>query len=586
MEGTKVKPLITLQDVSFAYRLASGQQAPALRDVSLQINRGEYVAIVGANGSGKSTLARHLNALLVPDTGHVIVDGHDTRDRATYPEIRRTVGMVFQRPEDQIVATVVEDDVAFGLENLGVPADEIRARVRTALAQMNLWDERLRPPHLLSAGQQQRLALAGVLAMRPRCIVFDEVTAMLDPAGRREVRATMRRLHQEGITIIAITHFMDEVLDAERVIALQAGRVAADTTPEAFFANKSTLEKLGLALPPAAELGRCLKQHLLAIHDAPLTVPALVEALDALPHTPGKAASTPPEEPERPAQIEVRNLGHTYLQGTPLARRALNDVDLRVGEGATHGLLGATGSGKSTLMQHLNGLLRPQVGEVRVADHDLNDPHVDVRAVRRLAGLAFQMPETQIFKQYVGDEIAYGPRLQGLDGEPLRERVRWAMSLVGLEFDAFKDRLTFALSGGERRKVALASILALRPEILLLDEPTAGLDPVSRRELLGHLQALSDKGMTFVLSSHQMDDLGLMADRLTVLADGESVFSGSTAHVFAHGERLRELGLDVPVVNAVAEGLRARGWALPPGLVRREALLSHLQANLKASVSR
>ena len=576
-----MKPLIALQNVSFAYRLADGQRRPALRDVSLQIDPGEYVAVVGANGSGKSTLAQHLNALLLPDAGHVSIEGRASRDRAAHPEIRRTVGMVFQRPEDQIVATVVEDDVAFGLENVGVPPDEIRARVRTTLQRMGLWDERQRPPHLLSAGQQQRLALAGVLAMRPRCIIFDEVTAMLDPAGRREVRATMRRLHQNGVTIVAITHFMDEVLDAERVIALRDGRVAVDTTPDAFFADASTLDALGLAHPPAAELRRFLQGKLPGLDPEPLTVPALVQALDALPHTRGEPAPAGTEaEPERPLQVEVRALGHIYLRDTPLARRALTAVDLRVAKGTTHGLLGATGSGKSTLMQHLNGLLRPQEGTVRVAGFDLSDPDVDVKAVRRLAGLAFQMPETQIFKQYVGDEIAYGARLQGLDGEALRERVRWAMSLVGLDFEAFKDRLTFALSGGERRKVALASILALRPEILLLDEPTAGLDPASRRELLGHLQALSESGMTLVLSSHQMDDLGLMADRLTVLAEGESVLSGSAAHVFGHDERLGDLDLDVPVVTAVAEGLRKRGWPLPSGLVRKGALASHLQAIL------
>jgi energy-coupling factor transport system ATP-binding protein len=583
-----VKPLIALQNVSFAYQLPDGQQASALRDVSLHIAHGEYVAIVGANGSGKSTLARHLNALLVPDVGTVAVDGRDTRDRVTHPEIRRTIGMVFQRPEDQIVATVVEDDVAFGLENIGVPSEEIRSRVQTALEQMDLWEERLHPPHLLSAGQQQRLALAGVLAMQPRCIVFDEVTAMLDPVGRREVRSMMRRLHQDGFTVIAITHFMDEVLDANRVVALHEGRIAADTTPEAFFADAETIEDLDLALPPAAELGHALRRRFSGLSNVPLTVAALVEALDGLLRlredaTASSAQEWAPEAPRQPAQIEVHDLGHTYLQGTPLARRALTGVNLRVGAGSTHGLLGATGSGKSTLMQHLNGLLRPQEGAVRVADFDLNDPDVDVKAVRRLAGLAFQMPEVQIFKQYVGDEIAYGPRLQGLEGDALRERVRWAMSLVGLNFDAFKDRMTFALSGGERRKVALASILALRPEILLLDEPTAGLDPASRRELLMHLQSLSESGMTLVLSSHQMDDLGLMADHLTVLADGESALSGSTSDVFAHHEQLCDLGLDVPVVTAVADRLRKQGWPLPPGLVREETLVSHLQAILGAS---
>ncbi|MGC9399331.1 MAG: energy-coupling factor transporter ATPase [Anaerolineae bacterium] len=582
-----MKPLIALQNVSFAYRLPDGQRVPALRDVSLRIAPGEYVAVVGANGSGKSTLARHLNALLTPDSGTVAVKGLDTRDPTAHSEVRRTIGMVFQQPEDQIVATVVEDDVAFGLENLGVPPGEIRARVWTTLEEMDLWKERLRPPHLLSAGQQQRLALAGVLAMRPRCIVFDEVTAMLDPAGRREVRSMMRRLHREGLTVVAVTHFMEEVLDAERVIVLQEGRVAADTTPAALFADAGALEALNLALPPAAALGHFLQRHLaVTFATPPLTVPALVEALDARLRRPAPSPASLPaqtwETPTPPPRIEVQGLGHIYLRGTPLARRALRDVGLRVDAGHTHGLLGATGSGKSTLLQHLNGLLRPQEGTVCVAGYDLNDPAVDIQAVRCLAGLVFQMPEVQIFKQYVGDEIAYGPRLQGLEGEALRERVRWAMSLVGLDFETFKDRLTFALSGGEQRKVALASILALQPEILLLDEPTAGLDPASHRELLDHLQALSDDGMTLVLSSHQMDDLGLLTDHLTALAEGTSVLTGSTAQVFGCGEQLRTLGLGQPVVTAVAEGLRARGWLLPVGIVRRETLLAHLRASLEA----
>lgn len=578
------QPLITLDDVTYTYPHGGADVAPALNQLSLQIAPGEYVALVGANGSGKSTLARHINALLTPDVGRVHIAGADTRDPARWPEIRRAVGMVFQRPDDQIVATVVEQDVAFGLENLGLPAAEIRARVREALESVALWAERERPPHLLSVGQMQRLALAGVLAMRPRCIVFDEATAMLDPAGRRVVRAQMRDLHRDGLTIVAITHFMEEALDAERVIVLDQGRIAMSGPPEQIFAQEDKLRALGLALPPAAELAQTLRATFPALLQGVLTIEDLIAAVDALPHrSEAQALPAPSSAPAPPDPlIEVRDLGHIYLRGTPLARRALRAVSLTVGEGEAHGLLGATGAGKSTLMQHLNGLLLPQEGAVRVGAFDLNAEDVDLKAVRRSVGLAFQMPEVQIFEQYVGDEIAYGPRLAGLDRSALRERVRWAMSLVRLDFEAFKDRLTFTLSGGERRKVALASILALQPRVLLLDEPTAGLDPGSRREVLAHLRALLAEGMTVVLSSHQMEDLAALTGRLTVLDQGTTALSGSVCEVFARGSRLRALGLEAPVVTRLVAGLRARGWPLPAGIVRVETLGRALQQVVEA----
>jgi len=577
--------LIEFTNVTYAYPLPNGGRIAALREISLRIEEGEYVAIVGANGSGKSTLARHLNALLIPDSGRVTVAGMETRDPAHHPAIHRTVGMVFQHPEDQIVASLVEEDVAFGAENMGLPPAEIRARVDEALEMVGLQEVRFRPPHLLSAGQQQRVALAGVLAMRPRCIVFDEATAMLDPAGRRTVREMMTALHNAGLTIITITHFMEEALDAQRVVVLERGRVALDGSPETVFADVDTLRTLGLDLPPAAGLAHTLRRHFPALPPGLLTIPALVEALDTLPHRPVELPAAPVElSPAASAPvIEVRDLGHTYLAGTPLAQRALDGVTLDIKAGGAHGLLGATGSGKSTLLQHLNGLLRQQEGTVRVGDFMLTDPQVDVRAVRRMVGLVFQLPEVQIFEQYVGDEIAYGPRLQGLLGDSLRERVRWAMELVGMGFNAFKDRFTFALSGGEKRKVALASILALRPSVLLLDEPTAGLDPASHRELLAHLQKLKKTGMTLVLSSHQMEDVAVLTERATVLAAGRSILDDSVVAVFAQGERLRALGLSVPVITEVVEGLRARGWTLPPGLVSPTALIEALSRTLSST---
>ncbi len=567
-------PFIEIDHLSYRYRLPGGAEQRALSDVSLRIERGEYVAIVGANGSGKSTLARHLNGLLLPGSGSVRVDGIDTADAGRRLAVRHLVGMVFQRPEDQLVATTVEDDIAFGLENLGMSRAEMRVRVRETLEQVGLWEERSRPPHLLSGGQTQRVALAGVLAMRPECIVFDEATAMLDPAGRRDVGAMMERLNASGLTVVVITHFMEEAARARRLVVLAEGSVAFDGAPTELFAEPSRLAALGLDLPPAAALAGTLRAFVPSLPQGILTLDQVVAAVSALSHdgSPDSAPASPAPSDGGAIAIRARGLGHTYMLGTPLAQRALAGVSLDVRQGEVTGLLGATGSGKSTLLQHLNGLLRPQEGEVESLGYDLRDPQLDLRVVRRAVALAFQSPEQQIFEQYVGDEIAYGPMLQGLTGETLRERVRWAMGIVGLDFDAYKDRLTFALSGGEQRKVALASILALQPRALLLDEPTAGLDPRSRADLLGRLDRLQDDGMTLLLSSHRMEDHAALATRLAVLERGRSDIAGSTGDIFDQGVRLRELGLDVPPATAVAGALRSSGWSLPAGIYRDEDL--------------
>lgn len=270
--------------------------------------------------------------------------------------------------------------------------------------------------------------------------------------------------------------------------------------------------------------------------------------------------------------IEVSALSHTYLLNTPFAQQALYDIDLRVMKGGAQGLIGGTGSGKSTLMQHLNCLFKPFSGHVRVGQFDFGLPDVNVYQVCQIVGLVFQNPEAQFFEQYVGDEIAYGPRLQGMEKPALRQRVQWAMEMVGLDFETFKDRFTFTLSGGEKRKVALAAILALQPEVLLLDEPTAGLDPQSRMELITHLQALRAEGLTFVVSSHHMEDLVELTERLLVLHKGRVAMEGALGEVFAHSEALEALGLTPPPAARIAERLRKNGWPVAVGIVDLQEL--------------
>lgn len=255
-------------------------EAWALCDVNFSVKRGEFVVVLGANGSGKSTLAKHINALLLPSAGEVRVDGASTGDAANHWQIRQTVGMVFQNPDNQIVAATVEEDVAFGPENLGIPSAEIGLRVDNALASVGMSNYKRHSPHLLSGGQKQRVAIAGVIAMRTKCLVMDEPTAMLDPRGRREVLETVRRLNrEEGITVILITHFMEEAVLADRVVVLEGGRIAMEGVPAELFAKAEELRKLGLGVPPVADLVRELRQAGVDVPPSVMTVDELVGRL-------------------------------------------------------------------------------------------------------------------------------------------------------------------------------------------------------------------------------------------------------------------------------------------------------------------
>jgi energy-coupling factor transport system ATP-binding protein len=571
MEGAffmhAAEPLIEISRLYHAYEGSGSEPIDALRGVSLTVHPGEFVAVVGANGSGKTTLARHLNALLLPTRGEVRVAGLDTRQESARPAIRSQVAMVFQQPEDQIIATTVEDDVAFGPENLGLPVGEIEGQVRWALETVEMWGLRHRPPHLLSVGQQQRAAIAGALALRPRCLVLDEATAMLDPAGRREVLALLQRLHADGVTVVLITHHMAEAALAERLIVLSEGRVAFDGTPRRFFACPNHVTRLGLDLPPVADLAARMVRRWpdfpAGLFDLDQVADALASRnvqIEPLSFTDSSFASN-----GRPA-VAAHDLHYTYLANTPLAVKALDGVSVEVHAGESMALLGATGSGKSTLLQHLAGLLEPQEGRVFVAGKDAHTRRTDRRFLREQVGILFQRPEEQLFETYVGDDVAFGPRRLGLDREAVRERVRRAMEAVGLPFLEYKDRFAQSLSGGERRKAALAGVLALCPKTLLLDEPTAGLDPQSRRDLLDTLRRLNqEEGLTLVIATHNMDDVTTLAGRVVVLEGGQVALRGSTRRVFARAERLRALGLDVPAAVAVMAALRERGLSLPAG---------------------
>jgi energy-coupling factor transport system ATP-binding protein len=271
--------LIKLENLRHTYQGYEGQEVVALTDINLTVSQGEFVAIIGTNGSGKSTLAKHLNALILPTGGKCLVGGLDTADPAKVWDIRQQVGMVFQNPDNQIVAAIVEEDVAFGPENLGIEPGEISRRVTEVLALVNMSDYRHHGPHLLSGGQKQRVAIAGVLAMRPKCLVLDEPTAMLDPRGRKEVLDTVSLLNKEGITVVYITHFMEEAVSAHRVVVMEQGRIVMQGTPAEIFSQVDKLKAMGLDVPAAAEVAACLRSKGLELAKDIISDEQLVVAL-------------------------------------------------------------------------------------------------------------------------------------------------------------------------------------------------------------------------------------------------------------------------------------------------------------------
>lgn len=580
--------MIEIRSLSHTY---PGSSRPALTGVSLRVEDGEYLAVAGANGSGKSTLIRCLNGLVVPPAGTVAVDGLDPCRPEERRSIRRVLALVFQSPPDQIVASVVEEDAAFGLENLGVPRPEMVERVLAALEETGLADERASPTRFLSAGQQQRLAVAGALVLRPRHLAFDEATSMIDPAGRSGILDRMDALAASGTTVIHVTHDMDEAARARRVVALAEGRVAFDGTPEELFL-RGDLAALGLApprswslalalgLPPRVgegpgELGRRVAEAFRdGIRPAPGPETPHRSGLGT-PDGAGSGRKAPDSAPgSEVSAFRVSGASLSYLSGTPQERRALTDIDLEVPRGGLVALVGPTGSGKSSLLQLLSALAFPGSGRVLSFGTDTSDPKADLRALRMRSPLAVQRPESALFEYYAGDEVSFGPRNQGLSGSALVARVRAALESVGLPFDAFRDRPVRALSGGQKRRLALASVLAMEPEALLLDEPGSALDPVSRDRLMELVFSFPRRGGTAVYATHSMEEAA-RADLVVVLAAGRIRAAGTPSYIFGAGWD-PSWGLDPPFGARAAESARREGLALPEGITDEAGLIRAL----------
>lgn len=565
-----------------------------LKGVDLTIKKGEFIALLGRNGSGKTTFSKQLNAILRPSEGTVTVDEMGTKDADKTYEIRQRVGMVFQNPDNQMVAANVEEEVAFGPENLGMESDTIVARVKQALEQVRMWKRRKTAPNHLSGGQKQRIAIAGILAMHPDYIVLDEPTAMLDPKGRKEVMEALQRLNQEQeMTVILITHDMEEAALASRVILLADGQMRFDGRPEKFFGADALLAEMGMEAPLSYRVRKLIDSDVFEkkigdarVEEATIDKREKVAEYDKTGREWEASSELVDKKKNKKAEAEtdeknqdilsLQHVSYIYSPGTAYEKVALDDVNLSLGKGEIVGLAGHTGSGKSTMIQLLNGLLKPTSGTVTFEGKDIHAKGYSGNYLRSRVGMVFQYPEHQMICDTVWEDVAFGPSKQGLTGEACETRVEEALRFVDLP-EKYYQASPLQLSGGQKRRVAIAGVLAMHPEYIILDEPAAGLDAAGKREIFDRIRRMSrEQGIGVLLVSHSMEDLAEYADRIIVLDDGKKILDDRPAQIFAKRETLADCGLDVPETVKLADKLRANGYQIPQNVIREKELLDYL----------
>ena len=534
-----------LNQVSFSY---DGGQTWALDNLTMEVHAGEHLCILGANGSGKSTLGSILSGATAPDRGQVELMGRvvcsDTSDQGrridteAYRQARRSIGMVFQNPEDQIVTTVVQDDVAFGPENLGLPRQRMLSCVPAALKQVDLQTRMNDDPTRMSGGQQQRLALAGSLAMNPGMMVLDEPGAMLDAAGRQEIQSILCRLTAQGTAVVHITHLLEQARQADRVLVLDHGRIVASGRPDQILNSQD--------------------------------LPALIGEPDHNPLTQSRTSDTDAKTAVGNHASPMVKLSDVSYSFPDAGSKALSQVNLELAAGQTLAIIGRNGSGKSTLARLICALAAPDSGSIQVAGLPLAGPdrskakHLrrqNLRLLRQRVGYVMQYPEHQLFADTVAQDIAYGPHNLGYGPEQVQQRVDEAMKL--LDISDLADRSPFDLSGGQRRLVAIAGVVACSPQLLVLDEATASLDPQACARIMRLLRVLHQRGVTIVMSTHADREALDLADQTLLLEHGETLDYGPTAEVV---ERYHQL---LATDTAKQEVNHAQTDQKPPSLLAR-----------------
>lgn len=580
-------PIIRIDHVSFSYGEAS---ARALDDVTLSVGPGDFLGIIGPSGAGKTTLASAMSAAIPhhytgPFFGSVLVDGKDTC-AVTLTDISQVVGSVLQDIDTQMVASVVEDEMLFGLENFGVPHSQIEERVIDALETVGIADLRERDIATLSGGQKQKVAIAAILALRPRVLVLDEPTAALDPASSRMVFETLRSINRElGVTVVIIEQKVALLSEyASRIAVMQGGRIALEGTPSEVFSHSAELRSIGVDSPRVTRISNSLAarglieagEPCLNVREASLLIQNLCKASSPAPRaaatagadraiatahatadaarstiaSPGECGMA--ESPRRPAVkpgaspvVRLRDVTYTYPGGGASVRH----LNLEVYPGEFVGLVGQNGAGKTTATKLVNGLLKPSSGTVEVAGLDTRTARTS--QIARHAATLFQNPDHQICRDTVLDEVAFGLELGGVDAQTARERARAVAEDFGLPL----GEAPFSLSRGQRQMVALASVVVLEPELVILDEPTSGLDYRECMTVMETVRRMADRGSAVIMVCHDMEVVSDFAERLVVMADGEIAATGPTHDLFADESLMKRASMRPPQVVELANEL-------------------------------
>jgi len=560
--------IIEIRDLWYTYPNAP---EPALRGLDVTVEEGEFILLTGPSGCGKTTFCRCLNGL-IPHfysgelKGEVEVVGLSTRDHPP-SELAQHVGLIFQNPDNQIFALTVEKDVAFGLENLGVSRERMKEAVDWAMEVTGISDLRSRATHELSGGQKQRLAIASILAMRPRVVVLDEPTSFLDPVGAERIFEVLDTLNREyRMTVILIEHRLDlAVRYVDRVIVFAGGESINDGPPAEVFTAEST-RLSGVGIPRIVELSRRLSHRGVIMEGPPLTADLFIEEVERqLPRTrmnlpergaaPGVGGSA--GEGGNTPIIEARGISYAYPSGV----QALRDVSLTIHRGEFVAIMGENGAGKTTLVKHFNGLLKPQGGRVVVDDVDVSE--VSVASLSRKVGLVFQNPDDQLFSENVEEEISFALRNFGFGKDVIEKRVDWALNLLDIE--RYRKSSPFILSGGERKRVALASVLAWDPEVVILDEPTIGQDYGQKEKLRHFLMQLRTQGKTTIIVTHDVEFVAECRPRIILMAGGEIIADGPTERIMTDMDALKRASVSPPEIAKVFSGLSKLG--LPTGII-------------------
>lgn len=539
--------MIKLDNMSFTY---NGATKLALQNINLTIEDGEFVLITGPSGGGKSTLCRCFNGL-VPHFyggtigGRVEVCGMDILKHSP-KELATKVGMVFQDPENQLVTTDVEREIAFGLENLGLPTNLIARRIEESLDTIGIAALRYRNHKELSGGEKQKIAIASVLALHPQVLVLDEPTSELDPQSAEDVTRILERLNDElGITVVLIEHRLDRVIHlVDRILIINEGRILANGHPGEIMSNKRS-DDSGIGIPSVIRLIQQLRQNGFAIDDMPLTVKdarlILQRNINKV-----KVATFKDDNPLTIPVIKSEKLWFTYGD-----RVALRDVNLTFHEGEFIAIMGRNASGKTTLVKHLNGLLRPSRGKVLIGGIDT--AHKDVAELSQQVGYVFQNPNDTLFADTVEDEVALSLKNRHLEPDNIARLV--AQILIRFKLERYRLTYPGNLSGGEKQRLALASVLVSEPKIVVLDEPTRGMDYTLKKELTGFLDEYRRHGHIVIIVSHDVEMVAECADRVVLLSEGKVVVDGSKREV------LSKALLFSPQINRLAQALSIYGVA-------------------------